>query len=72
MSVKEITRNFLLKVNNETIGLPDINDELPIEDIKDIYSSQYPQLLNCKIEDKGIDENGVHNFEFISIAGTKG
>lgn len=72
MSVKEITRNFLLKVNNETIGLPDINDELPVEDIKDIYSSQYPQLLNSRIEDKGIDEEGVHNFEFISIAGVKG
>lgn len=72
MSVKEITRNFLLKVNNETIGLPDINDELPVEDIKDIYASQYPQLLNSRIEDKGIDEEGVHNFEFISIAGVKG
>lgn len=72
MSVQKITRNFSLKVNNEKVDLPDVNDELSVEDIKDIYSSQYPQLLNCKIEDKGINDEGVHEFEFISIAGTKG
>lgn len=72
MSVQEIKRVFSLKLNGDTVSLDDISPELSVEEVKDIYSNQYPQLLNSKIEDRGIDEEGNHNFEFISIAGTKG
>lgn len=72
MSVKNVVRKINLKVNGKEIVLDDINDELPIDEIKDIYSNQYPQLLNSTTVDKGVNEHGEHHYEFVTVAGTKG
>ena len=71
-TIQTITRSFSLKVNGKTIDLEDPNPELSTEEVKDILCNHYPQLLNSKIEDKGIGDDGVQTFEFLSIAGVKG
>jgi PRTRC genetic system protein C len=71
-TVQTITRQFSIKVNGNYIVLEDPNPELSADEVKDILSNHYPQLLNAKIEKKGIDDNGVESYEFLTIAGTKG
>jgi PRTRC genetic system protein C len=71
-TVQAITRKFSLKVNGNTIELDDPNPELSTDEVKDILSNHYPQLLNSTISDKGLSDNGDHTFEFITVAGTKG
>lgn len=73
MSVQTIKRVFKIKVNSNYVDLPEIDSSLSVEEIKDIYSNQYPQLLNAKVEHKGIDvESAEDHYEFLTIAGTKG
>ena len=71
-TVQEITRKFSLKVNGNNIDLEDPNPEMSPEEIKDLLCNHYPQLLNSKIENKGISDDGVELFEFLTIAGVKG
>lgn len=71
MSTQLLKRQFIFKKNDSTITLDDINSDLPCETIKEIYSAQFPELLNASIVDKGF-ENGHLVYEFETIAGTKG
>lgn len=73
MSVQTIKRVFKAKIGGNFVNLPDVNEELSPEEIVDIYSAQYPQLLNAKIERKGVDlETAEDHYEVLTIAGTKG
>lgn len=72
-AVQTIKRVFKIKINNNFVDLPEIDESLSVEEIQDIYSNQYPQLLNSKVEHKGIDiEKAEDHYEFLTIAGTKG
>jgi len=71
MTPISIQRQFIFKLNDNTITLEDPNVELPVETIKSIYANQYPQLLNATVIDKGIEDNKM-TYEFETIAGTKG
>ena len=67
----QLKRIYQIKVNNQIINLEDPNPKMSSEDIRDLYSNQYPQLTNSTIVNKGI-EDGKSVFEFITVAGTKG
>lgn len=71
MVVTEIKRKFQIKINGTLITLEDPNDEMTPEEVKDSYSNHYPQLLNAKIEEKGIVD-GYSVYEFVTISGVKG
>ena len=71
MDVKQVTRIFKIKVNGQFIELEDPNEALPASDVKELYSNQYPELLNAQIKSNGI-QNDKLEFEFVTVAGTKG
>ncbi len=66
----QVQRLFILTINDTKIELNDIPHLSPSE-MKDFYSTQYPQLLNASISNKGY-VNQKLCFEFETIAGTKG
>lgn len=71
LTQNSIERIFKLDVGGDTLNLTDPNPELSDEEVKDLYSAQYPQLLNATINNLGlVDEKLV--FEFQTVAGTKG
>ncbi len=70
--IKSIPRVFILIKDKEQILLEDLNPNLPAKDIAELYSAQYPELLNATMVNKGVNENDVLEFEFKAIAGTKG
>ena len=71
ISIKSIPRVFILQTNNQTLELEDINPDLSVDDIKDLYCNSYPELINATILNKGY-QNDVLTYEFQTIAGTKG
>lgn len=68
-TVSQVQRNFFFQINNEPVTLTDIPN-LSVHEIKEFYSTQYPQLINASIENKGF-VNMKSTFEFVTIAGTK-
>lgn len=71
VTVKDLERDFIYKKSGKEIKLEDPNINLTPEQVKEIYSSQYPDLVNAKIKDMGL-LNMKMTYEFESIAGTKG
>lgn len=70
--IKSISRVFILTKDKEQIILEDLNPNLSAKDIAELYSAQYPELLNATMINKGVNENDELEFEFKAIAGTKG
>lgn len=69
--IDTVKRVFQLTKNGKITELEDLSADLKAEDIKDLYSTQYPELVNATIINKGIENDKVV-FEFKTIAGTKG
>lgn len=68
---KELKRKFTIQVGKDTITLEDPNINFSAREVMEMYSNQYPQLINASIESKGIvDENILYHFA--TVAGTKG
>ncbi len=70
LQVSKIQREFVVKIDNEEIILKDKNN-LTLENVKEHYSIQYPELLNATIENQGLVK-GKQRFLFKTVAGTKG
>lgn len=68
---KELARVFIVKVGNQEISLEDPNPNFSAEQVMELYSAQYPQLLNATIQNAGI-ENEKITYRFNTVAGTKG
>ena len=66
IEVKEIVRRY--RYNGVT--LPDVAGMSPKE-IRDLYSSQYPELISAEI-DTGEIVDGVQEITFKRAVGTKG
>ena len=68
---KPLERKFTIQIGNESVTLEDPNYSFSAQEVMELYSAQYPQLLNGSIESKGIvDEQILYNFK--TVAGTKG
>ena len=70
LEIKAIERVFVFKKGNEQIILDDINPNLTPDEIIDMYSNTYPELVNSNINPKGI-VNDQLVYEISSVAGTK-
>ena len=66
-----IERKFVAEINGQKVELEDPNPNFNVEEILEFYVPQYPQLLNAKVNNKGID-NDKATWEFKTVAGVKG
>lgn len=71
IAVQEIQRVFEIEQNGVKIQLEDPNASFSANDVRDIYTAQYAELLNSTIINRGI-ENDKLVYEFKTVAGTKG
>ena len=68
---QELKRVFQFEINKETITLEDPNSSFSANDVREMYTAAYPELLNSSIVNKGV-ENDKLVYEFKVVAGTKG
>lgn len=68
---QELPREFHFEINKEVVILEDPNPSFTPNDVRDIYTAQYPELLNSTIVPKGIENDKVI-YDFKVVAGTKG
>ena len=68
---QELPREFHLEINKEVVVLEDPNPAFTPNDIRDLYTAQYAELLNSTIVPKGVQNDKVV-YEFKVVAGTKG
>ncbi len=66
-----IVRKFSVEIGGKKTDLEDPNPALSIEAVKELYSAQYPELLNAKTVNKGFVKDNLV-IEFTTVAGTKG
>lgn len=66
-----LKRKFYLKIDDRRIELDDINPLLSIDEIRDMHSTVHPELLNSKLIELG-PVGEYLNYEFVTVAGTKG
>lgn len=71
LQAKEIPRVFYINIKNNKVQLEDPNPAFSADEVREMYSNQYPELLNASVISKGI-ENDKLVFEFQTVAGTKG
>lgn len=68
---QKIERSFSIKIGKEITELKDLNENFTVEEVMEMYTMQYPQLVNATIINKGIVAD-KQTYEFETIAGTKG
>ncbi|TDO68771.1 PRTRC genetic system protein C [Flavobacterium chryseum] len=68
---QELPRIFKFEINKEVIELEDPNPAFTPNDIRDLYTAQYAELLNSTIVPQGIENDRIV-YEFKVVAGTKG
>jgi PRTRC genetic system protein C len=71
LAKQELKRKFTVKVGSNSVTLEDPNPNFSAQEVMEMYSTQYPQLVNANIESKGIVEDCIL-FNFATVAGTKG
>jgi PRTRC genetic system protein C len=67
MEVKETIRTF----HYNGLEIADPNPSLPLAAVRDILSSQYPELANAKMDTKPA-KNGTTETHFTVATGSKG
>lgn len=69
MKVEALPREF---VNSKTRQvLPDPDPDMPPDKVREFYSNQYPELVNCSIKGPEVLKSKV-KFTFSTSVGTKG
>lgn len=71
METIQVKRKFKLKIGNVDKTFPDPDPKLTPEEVKELYSLQFPELLNANISNQKI-ENDELIVEFSSKFGGKG
>ena len=67
LQVEELKRQFTYRGNT----LADPDPSLSVDQVREAYAAQYPELTNAVVDDGG-NENGVITYEFSVNAGSKG
>ena len=67
MQVLNLTRKF----RYNSLTLPDPNESMTIDQVREFYATQFPELNNAVTEGP-TTENGVATWKFIRAAGAKG
>lgn len=69
MEVKTLSREFINSKTKQV--LPDPNPDMTPDKVREYYSNQYPELLNCSIQGPEILSTKL-KFTFSTSIGTKG
>ena len=67
MEVLNLTRKF----RYNSVTLPDPNDSMSPDQVREFYATQFPELNNALIEGP-TTANGVSTWQFVRAAGAKG
>ena len=67
LKIQQLARKFAFK----SLELPDPNPSLTPEQVKQVYSQQYPELTNASIEGP-VTEGTTQKFTFTPVLGSKG
>lgn len=54
-----------------SVPLPDPGSEFSVEEVRDVYSAQYPDITTANLEAPLMTEDGV-KYTFVRNVGTKG
>ncbi|WP_201451622.1 PRTRC system protein C [Hydrogenophaga sp. BPS33] len=63
--------NLTRKYRYNSLTLPDPNEAMTPDQVREFYATQFPELNNAVIEGP-VTENGVATWSFIRAAGAKG
>jgi len=69
LKVEALPREFVNSKTKQT--LPDPDPNMPPEKVREFYSNQYPELVNCSIKGPEIQKTKI-KFTFSTVAGVKG
>ena len=69
MEVKALPREFVNSKTKQT--LPDPDPGMTPDKVREFYSNQYPELVNCSIKGPEIQKSKI-KFSFVTSVGTKG
>ena len=69
MDVKALSREFINSKTKQV--LPDPDPNMTPDKVREFYSNQYPELLNCSISGPEVLTNKV-KLTFATAPGTKG
>ena len=67
MEVQVLEREF----NYNGVKLPDPNSHMSVEEVKEMYSAQYPELLTAAIEGPEVVDTKMV-YKFVRAIGSKG
>ena len=67
LKVAELQRQFVYAGNT----LADPTPALSVDQVRETYADQYPELTNAAVDDGG-NENGIITYEFSVSSGAKG
>lgn len=71
LQVKELTRVFKFKKNNQDIELPDPDPHMTPDMVMNFYANQFPELTTATASGPTIN-NDMMLFTFSTTIGTKG
>jgi PRTRC genetic system protein C len=63
--------NLVRKFKYNSVTLPDPNDSMSPDQVREFYATQYPELNNAMLEGP-VTANGVSTWTFLRAAGAKG
>lgn len=67
LQVQVLTRTFAFN----DVPLPDPGSDFTVEEVKDLYSAQYPDLSTALIAEPEMKDDVAH-YKFVRNVGTKG
>lgn len=63
--------NLVRKFKYNSVTLPDPNDSMAPDQVREFYATQYPELNNAMLEGP-VTANGISTWTFLRAAGAKG
>ena len=71
LDIKGLKRVFILKKGNDTLTLEDPDSRMPLSEVTDFYSMNYPELTTATLQGPELEEDRAV-YRFKTTIGTKG
>ena len=71
LDIKGLKRVFILKKGNGTLTLEDPDSRMPLSEVTDFYSINYPELTTATLHGPELEEDRAV-YRFKTTIGTKG
>lgn len=69
LKIETLPREFVNSKNKQV--LPDPGSDMTPEKVREFYSNQYPELINCTVKGPEVLKSKI-KFTFVTAVGTKG